>query len=308
MGSIYKITNTVNGKAYIGKTTRDAKAKRINYHLNGHGSPLVSNAVKKYGKDAFAYEILHDGIIPELLDSYEIEEIAKHNSVAPNGYNIEAGGQCAKPAPETKKKLSDALKGRQAWNKGKTFKELGLTHPFLGKKLSDEHRQNLSKGQRGKKKKPRSPEHCRKLSEVQKGKIVSEETRRKLSEARKGKPHTNKGNKFSLEHRRKLSEAHKGKPSNRKGKKATLETRRKISEAGKGRKVSAETRRKMSASHSGEKNPNLNPMHIPAKQFYLTLSVDMNLSGKRKRLREKFPSVRYDTICRWVKKWQSEQP
>ena len=38
MGSIYKITNTVNGKAYIGKTIRDAVKTRIRDHLNGYGS------------------------------------------------------------------------------------------------------------------------------------------------------------------------------------------------------------------------------------------------------------------------------
>ena len=67
MGSIYKITNTVNGKAYIGQTIHDAEKTRIRDHLNGtgNGSRLVRRAINKYGKDAFTYEILYDGIIPE---------------------------------------------------------------------------------------------------------------------------------------------------------------------------------------------------------------------------------------------------
>ena len=38
MGSIYKITNTVNGKAYIGQTIHDAEKTRIRDHLNGTGN------------------------------------------------------------------------------------------------------------------------------------------------------------------------------------------------------------------------------------------------------------------------------
>ena len=52
----------------------------------------LKDDVKEYGKDAFVFEILHDSIIPELLDSYETEAIAKHNTVAPNGYNQNGGG------------------------------------------------------------------------------------------------------------------------------------------------------------------------------------------------------------------------
>ena len=106
MGSIYKITNTVNGKAYIGQTIHDAVTGRIRKHLNesSRGNQLVKRAVKKYGKDVFIYEILHDGIIPELLDSYEIEAIEKHNTLAPNGYNLTHGGEGGIPSEETRKK------------------------------------------------------------------------------------------------------------------------------------------------------------------------------------------------------------
>ena len=295
MGSIYMITNTENGKAYIGQTIRDPKTKRIDYHLNGHGSQLVRNAVKKYGKDIFVFEILHDSIIPEFLDDLEIEAIAKYNTVAPNGYNIASGGGG-----------SLGVKGRTPWNKGKKMSDFGIVSWNKGRKMSAEHRRKLSQAQKGVKKKPRSPEHCRKLSEVQKGKIVSEETRKKLSEALKGKPSGRKGKKHSAETRKKMSEAHKGKPSNRKGKKASPETRRRISEAGKGRIVSAETRKKHAKRWVGDKNPRANPFRDEAKQFYFSLPSGMDISEKRKCIREKFPQIINATICRWVKKWQSE--
>ena len=46
MGSIYKITNTVNGKAYIGQTRHDAEKTRMRDHFNGHGNRILKNSVK----------------------------------------------------------------------------------------------------------------------------------------------------------------------------------------------------------------------------------------------------------------------
>ena len=205
MGSIYKITNTVNGKAYIGQTIHDAVKGRINDHLNGksQGNQLVKRAVEKYGRDAFTYEILYDGIIPEFLDMLEIEAIEKFNTIAPHGYNLETGGNNAKTSSaETRRKMSEATKGEN--------------HPMYGKSLSEETKRKMSKALKGKpawnKGKPRSEETKRKMSEAQKGeknpnygKSFSEETKCKMSKAQKGKT-------FSEEHRRNLSEACKRKP------------------------------------------------------------------------------------------------
>ena len=67
MGSIYKITNTVNGKAYIGQTRHDVIKRRIAYHFKGHGNLALKRAIKKHGVEAFTIEILHDGIILNCL-------------------------------------------------------------------------------------------------------------------------------------------------------------------------------------------------------------------------------------------------
>lgn len=131
----------------------------------------------------------------------------------------------------------------------------GENNPFYGKNLSDEHKQKISKANKGK---IFSIEHCKKISEsriginnpnygkspseetrikisnANKGKIVSEETRKKLSEANKGL-HTGTDNAFygkrhSEETKEKIRQAANGRPSPNKGTKSSEETRRKISE------------------------------------------------------------------------------
>ena len=94
---------------------------------------------------------------------------------------------------ESKKKLSEAHKGKSVWNKGK--------------KLSEETKKKLSETHKGKK---LSEEARKKMSEAHKGKHHSEETKKKLSEANKGKPSWNKGKKMSKETRNKMGEVHKG--------------------------------------------------------------------------------------------------
>ena len=109
---IYKLTCLVNNKAYIGKTEGDIE-KRVMKHLNG-GSPgctALFNAIKKYGKENFTWEILHHDALPGVLDSLEIDEIRNHNTLSPNGYNLTKGGDGCKASEEIARKISDSLRG-----------------------------------------------------------------------------------------------------------------------------------------------------------------------------------------------------
>lgn len=97
MGYIYKITNRVSGKIYIGKTEQhnvESRWKRHKYMFGKTkgGCPALRDAVKKYGIDSFTFEIL---IIcfDEDCDRWEKEYIKKYNCIVPNGYNILEGGQ-----------------------------------------------------------------------------------------------------------------------------------------------------------------------------------------------------------------------
>lgn len=93
-GFIYKITNQVNGKVYIGQT-RQSVESRWNQHKckarkRSDGNNHFHNAILKYGEDKFTVEVLEECEFSE-LDSREIFYIAQYDSFK-NGYNTTYGG------------------------------------------------------------------------------------------------------------------------------------------------------------------------------------------------------------------------
>jgi len=108
VGEIYKITNTINGKIYIGQT----RSHRLNHNkyrpfgylgrFNDHfheansskknSSKCLNSALRKYGKDSFTCEKIHTCEVTE-LDALEMLYIIEHNSKFPNGYNLTDGGK-----------------------------------------------------------------------------------------------------------------------------------------------------------------------------------------------------------------------
>lgn len=90
---IYKITNLVNNKVYIGQTRRDVST-RIREHINGayHGTDFrIGAAIVKYGWDNFNVDILATAETIEDLNRLEHEYIQKYNSIE-CGYNVAPGG------------------------------------------------------------------------------------------------------------------------------------------------------------------------------------------------------------------------
>lgn len=88
-GIIYKITNKVNGKSYIGQT-RYTLEFRWKQHIHKKDNTYFHNAIHKYGKDNFSLEILEECEHKD-LDSREIFYIAKFNTFS-EGYNLTLGG------------------------------------------------------------------------------------------------------------------------------------------------------------------------------------------------------------------------
>lgn len=96
MGYLYKITNQITKKCYIGVTTQPTCESRWRKHVNSlnykEGCPLLKKSMKKHGIDNFTFEILIICFDDDVV-RWEKEYIKKYNSQVPNGYNILSGGQ-----------------------------------------------------------------------------------------------------------------------------------------------------------------------------------------------------------------------
>ena len=143
------------------------------------------NAIQKYGWENIKHEILFENLSKEEAEQKEIELIEKFKSYNDKfGYNITKGGNYSgNRTEETKRKISEAQKGRVPWNKGipcseetkrkiseankgeiawnkgipcseevkqiLRIKNGGENNYFYGKKLSEEHKQKISKSKKG---------------------------------------------------------------------------------------------------------------------------------------------------------------
>ena len=94
MGLIYKITNNINNKIYIGKTTNNLEyrwkehIKDSKYNTNNK----FYNAINKYGAENFTPSVIEDNIDNELLNDKECYYIELFDSFK-NGYNSTLGGE-----------------------------------------------------------------------------------------------------------------------------------------------------------------------------------------------------------------------
>ena len=100
MIGIYKFTNKVNNKSYIGQSINiDARRKQhiasSYYPLSNTYNTVFHQAMRKYGIDNFHFEVLTICNIEE-LDSLEKYYISKYNSIVSNGYNMTSGGENAR--------------------------------------------------------------------------------------------------------------------------------------------------------------------------------------------------------------------
>ena len=211
MGSIYLIKNTVNNKCYVGQTINDPTIRiREHFQSANNGSKLIKQAMAKYGHDAFTFEIIHNGVLDFMLDDLEIEAIKKYNTISPNGYNLDGGGNLNKIVSEsTRRKTSEALRKRSPESYRK------LAEKLRGRPCPEHVKQKISKSLKG-------------------------------NQNGLGNTPPNKGVPMSDAQRRTISETCKGRTSPMKGKKHSAETRRKISEKLKGKRLSEEHRHKMS--------------------------------------------------------------
>lgn len=147
---VYKITNEINGKVYIGITEKTLE-ERWNGHKskmrNGNKSHLYC-AMRKYGVQNFSIIIIEDNVktYEELLEK-EIFYISKFNSTNVDiGYNMTYGGDTNPMIhPRTIQKHKERLSDVEVRSKiSNSLKEYRKIHPF-----SEEHRKRLSESSMG---------------------------------------------------------------------------------------------------------------------------------------------------------------
>ncbi|MBR4642208.1 MAG: GIY-YIG nuclease family protein [Selenomonadaceae bacterium] len=182
-GVIYKITNTLNGKLYVGQT-RQKFGTRIRQHKcdSKKAKVGIGAAIRKYDWENFSVEVLETCPV-EKLNEREIFWIRELNSKSPNGYNLTDGGDTgSKISEESRARMSVAKKGKPSKRKGKT--------------LTEEHKAKISATKKG------TPAH-------NKGKHMSEAQKAILSAANKGENNPNYGKHRTPETIAKIIESNK---------------------------------------------------------------------------------------------------
>ena len=177
MLSIYKITNLINNKVYIGQTRQDIH-KRFIQHCScaNRTHPYKSKlheAIRKYGKDNFNIECIDIANNLDELNEKEIFWIKYYNSLDINfGYNITSGGG-----------------GTPDYHHSEEIKRI-ISEKGRGIKRSEQVRKNMSEAQKKVKHKPASEQTKLKMSLSRTGHKTSDETRQKISNSNKGKIRT----------------------------------------------------------------------------------------------------------------------
>tara|TARA_B100001057_G_scaffold501222_1_gene622159 strand:+ start:5275 stop:6066 length:792 start_codon:yes stop_codon:yes gene_type:complete len=118
LGCIYRLTNTIDGKKYIGKTIE--YKKRMLQHKNSKMKTYISNAIRKYGWENFKREKIIDDVPEEDLSNLEISYIEVEKTIAPAGYNLTKGGEGVsgyKHTEEAIRKLHNGQYGSVSFNK-----------------------------------------------------------------------------------------------------------------------------------------------------------------------------------------------
>lgn len=126
---IYKLTNTINGKCYIGQTKHKTIANRMKDHRSGTKTSMpIAKAIQEFGEKAFKKEILCRVSTPDILDTLEKIYIEIFESLNPDkGYNARPIGSISDYA---KKKISEAQTGNKNCE-GRNIPLLKLRKPVL---------------------------------------------------------------------------------------------------------------------------------------------------------------------------------
>ncbi len=182
--TIYKVTNLLNGKIYIGKH----QTKNLNDSYLGSGK-LIKAAIRKHGKENFAKEVLFIFETELEMNEKEKELITEDFVLRKDTYNAGIGGEGGphfkgkqhgyymkeiNGSEDHRKKISDGLKkyyeNGTVWNKGCNISEdqkKSISNKMVGRKHSDETKM--------------------KIKAARASQVISEETKKKMTESAKNR-------------------------------------------------------------------------------------------------------------------------
>ncbi len=178
---IYKITNKINNKCYIGQSCkirdrwvghrRNAQRVKNGATLKDNGIQVIHLAMAKHGIENFDFKIIEEIDTQNDANNQETYWVSHYNSLN-NGYNCTPGGYNAPKTEEWKAKVKATRIAKDNYKHSEETK----------RKISEEwHLYH-------------SPESMKKCHDANRGRIPSKEQRRKVSMA-------NKGKRFSLGHK-----------------------------------------------------------------------------------------------------------
>lgn len=207
-GCVYSITNRINGKTYVGKTTQQPMA-RWKQHQDAaasstKGSPHLYAAIRKYGISYFSFEVLCYVSETE-IDAAECFLINVLGARA-FGYNLREGGDGGKHSEYTIQKMSRQRKGRPSHRRGKRLSEAHRRAARAAQNTPEFH-EKASASAKARGAHPQTAETRAKISAANHLRVWSSESRAKARASHKGIAPANKGIPITSEIRARLRAA-----------------------------------------------------------------------------------------------------
>jgi group I intron endonuclease len=209
---VYLVTNSANGKRYVGISKDNHPGRRWAVHVQhartSKSGVRLHEAIRTYGEAAFVVEHIASARTWSDLEATEIAIIAQYGTYrSKTGYNMTCGGDGTLGnirSEDSRAKISERQMGRV--HSAETRARIAAK--ASGRKASPEAIEANRRGQVGRKMNPeaiaktaashrgmkRSPETCAAIGASHLGRVHSDEHRAKVSVAKRGKP-------LSAEHR-----------------------------------------------------------------------------------------------------------
>lgn len=187
---VYCIINAANGKEYVGVTTKGYK-NRFASHLwharkEAGSCRALYAAIRKYGSDCFSVKLLSTASSFKHMNELERKYIADRGSMYPNGYNLTDGGDAGVFVEDTRRMMSERLKGKPMSQKNKAGLLKAWSNPEIRERRRaaikaamnrPEVRENTGKRQRGV---PKDESHILALRASRASPVICVETARRF--------------------------------------------------------------------------------------------------------------------------------